>query len=517
MGELQHPQHHHQQQSHHHHQQPLSQHPQTTPTFRPADEPLKKRQRLHYDQPLHDIYPRDGAVLHQPNSAVTVTTPRFSETQHDDQMALQPSSTHAQGSAPLSAVYLNSRQPTVSSNSNATSNTEQGYYRGDYPDQAGMDVQPGIATWGRSPVTSKRNVSLGGTDAQGLSQQQQQQQTPRLPPPNSFVYPGQGSGNASAISGAYPSHIPHLNQPATLPSPVFGSIAQIQVQQQQHPDQYVGVQGGQAGYGERYSQDHQLSNFEPSVHTGPGGGAGYYSAGYAAQHFSPIVPPRPPPPHTASAHLSVPGARPIYSPAYGSAGSTGSSSQPGSWTDTTGQYAMVNPSGHAYADTAPGSYRGMMPSPETRFTYLPPGPPGRGLPGTMESIEERRRSKFSSESSSLASPVYHSGSSSYRPYPTQRPDMETESGWSAEPSSSTTKMSSSLGAEGGPAGSGSASSKGKRKISGSASGSGGKSQPVFVTKLFNMLEDPAIARSGLLKWSQDGAGFICTDPTEFAR
>jgi hypothetical protein len=32
-----------------------------------------------------------------------------------------------------------------------------------------------------------------------------------------------------------------------------------------------------------------------------------------------------------------------------------------------------------------------------------------------------------------------------------------------------------------------------------------------------MLEDPAIARTGLLKWSADGAGFVCTDPTEFAR
>ncbi|KAG7530936.1 hypothetical protein FFLO_04714 [Filobasidium floriforme] len=32
-----------------------------------------------------------------------------------------------------------------------------------------------------------------------------------------------------------------------------------------------------------------------------------------------------------------------------------------------------------------------------------------------------------------------------------------------------------------------------------------------------MLQDPAIKRSGLLKWSQDGAGFICTNPTDFSR
>ncbi len=50
----------------------------------------------------------------------------------------------------------------------------------------------------------------------------------------------------------------------------------------------------------------------------------------------------------------------------------------------------------------------------------------------------------------------------------------------------------------------------------SASGTG-KTQAVFVNKLYTMLEDPAIQRAGLLRWSDDGMGFICPDPQEFAR
>ncbi|GHJ84717.1 hypothetical protein NliqN6_1119 [Naganishia liquefaciens] len=44
-----------------------------------------------------------------------------------------------------------------------------------------------------------------------------------------------------------------------------------------------------------------------------------------------------------------------------------------------------------------------------------------------------------------------------------------------------------------------------------------KSQALFVSKLYNMLEDPEIVASGLLKWSADGQGFVCSDPNEFAR
>ncbi|KAJ9115092.1 hypothetical protein QFC22_005420 [Naganishia vaughanmartiniae] len=46
---------------------------------------------------------------------------------------------------------------------------------------------------------------------------------------------------------------------------------------------------------------------------------------------------------------------------------------------------------------------------------------------------------------------------------------------------------------------------------------GAKSQALFVSKLYNMLEDSEIVASGLLKWSADGQGFICADPNEFAR
>lgn len=59
------------------------------------------------------------------------------------------------------------------------------------------------------------------------------------------------------------------------------------------------------------------------------------------------------------------------------------------------------------------------------------------------------------------------------------------------------------------------------RAAGSASSSsnqtGSKSQALFVSKLYNMLEDPEIVASGLLKWSADGQGFVCSDPNEFAR
>lgn len=53
--------------------------------------------------------------------------------------------------------------------------------------------------------------------------------------------------------------------------------------------------------------------------------------------------------------------------------------------------------------------------------------------------------------------------------------------------------------------------------SSSSNQTGSKSQALFVSKLYNMLEDPEIVASGLLKWSADGQGFVCSDPNEFAR
>lgn len=44
-----------------------------------------------------------------------------------------------------------------------------------------------------------------------------------------------------------------------------------------------------------------------------------------------------------------------------------------------------------------------------------------------------------------------------------------------------------------------------------------KTQGLFVTKLWSMLEDREIQQSGLLRWAEDGKGFTCTDPAEFAR
>jgi hypothetical protein len=48
-------------------------------------------------------------------------------------------------------------------------------------------------------------------------------------------------------------------------------------------------------------------------------------------------------------------------------------------------------------------------------------------------------------------------------------------------------------------------------------GGNGKTQAVFVDKLHTMLEDPNINQAGLLRWSDDGMGFICPNPVESAR
>lgn len=44
-----------------------------------------------------------------------------------------------------------------------------------------------------------------------------------------------------------------------------------------------------------------------------------------------------------------------------------------------------------------------------------------------------------------------------------------------------------------------------------------KTQAAFVGKLYAMLEDEDIARTGLIQWSQDGSIFTCPNPTEFAK
>jgi hypothetical protein len=48
-------------------------------------------------------------------------------------------------------------------------------------------------------------------------------------------------------------------------------------------------------------------------------------------------------------------------------------------------------------------------------------------------------------------------------------------------------------------------------------GGNGKTQAVFVDKFHTMLEDPNINQAGLLRWSDDGMGFICPSSAEFAR
>lgn len=44
-----------------------------------------------------------------------------------------------------------------------------------------------------------------------------------------------------------------------------------------------------------------------------------------------------------------------------------------------------------------------------------------------------------------------------------------------------------------------------------------KNQAAFVNKLYSMLEDEKIAKSGLLYWSADGTSFVCPNPTEFSK
>lgn len=46
---------------------------------------------------------------------------------------------------------------------------------------------------------------------------------------------------------------------------------------------------------------------------------------------------------------------------------------------------------------------------------------------------------------------------------------------------------------------------------------GQNKQAAFVNKLYQMLEDPNVTRSGLLEWAHDGKSFICNNPAEFAR
>lgn len=44
-----------------------------------------------------------------------------------------------------------------------------------------------------------------------------------------------------------------------------------------------------------------------------------------------------------------------------------------------------------------------------------------------------------------------------------------------------------------------------------------KTQAAFVGKLYAMLEDEEITRTGLIHWSTDGSIFTCPNPTEFAK
>lgn len=44
-----------------------------------------------------------------------------------------------------------------------------------------------------------------------------------------------------------------------------------------------------------------------------------------------------------------------------------------------------------------------------------------------------------------------------------------------------------------------------------------KTQAAFVGKLYAMLEDEEITRTGLIHWSADGTIFTCPNPTEFAK
>lgn len=44
-----------------------------------------------------------------------------------------------------------------------------------------------------------------------------------------------------------------------------------------------------------------------------------------------------------------------------------------------------------------------------------------------------------------------------------------------------------------------------------------KTQAAFVGKLYSMLEDDEIRRTGLLYWANNGTTFICPNPTEFSK
>lgn len=44
-----------------------------------------------------------------------------------------------------------------------------------------------------------------------------------------------------------------------------------------------------------------------------------------------------------------------------------------------------------------------------------------------------------------------------------------------------------------------------------------KTQAAFVGKLYAMLEDDEISKTGLIHWSADGATFTCPNPTEFSK
>jgi hypothetical protein len=44
-----------------------------------------------------------------------------------------------------------------------------------------------------------------------------------------------------------------------------------------------------------------------------------------------------------------------------------------------------------------------------------------------------------------------------------------------------------------------------------------KTQAAFVGKLYSMLEDEDISKTGLIHWSNDGTTFTCPNPTEFSR
>lgn len=137
-----------------------------------------------------------------------------------------------------------------------------------------------------------------------------------------------------------------------------------------------------------------------------------------------------------------------------------------------------------------------VPSAGQRTSIPSPGSPHINGAASYVGADSSRPRSLLSASSSGASPIYASTSRFPESYAASQ---------SHEPASSAGRPSADATES---------TSKSKRKTSDQ---NGGKSSAVFVTKLFNMLEDPDIKRSGLLKWSDDGAGFVCNDPTEFAK